>query len=132
MPEPGVNLFSTRNEPYIDQSGTCVESAMPNLKITSLLTGMLLFSSMPASAEFSSLKVTVTDAATTTGTVEVTLFDSRESFLKEAFLQQGGKVGENGTFIAEFAGLDEGEYAVVVVHDENNNGAFDSGFLGFG
>jgi uncharacterized protein (DUF2141 family) len=109
-----------------------MESVMPSLKITSLLTSMLLFSSMPASAELSSLKVTVTDAATTAGTIEVTLFDSSESFLKEVFLQQGGKVNENGTFIAEFAGLEEGEYAVVVVHDENDNGAFDSGFLGFG
>ena len=105
---------------------------MPNLKITSFLTGMLLFSSMPVSAELSSLKVTVTNAVTTTGTVEVTLFNSSESFLKEAFLQQGGKVGEDGTFVAEFAGLEEGEYAVVAVHDENDNGAYDSGFLGFG
>ena len=105
---------------------------MPKPKITSLLTSILLFSSMPVSAELPSLKVTVTDAATTTGTVEVTLFNSSESFLKEAFLQQGGEVGENGTFVAEFAGLEEGDYAVVVVHDENDNGAYDSGFLGFG
>jgi uncharacterized protein (DUF2141 family) len=87
---------------------------------------------MPVSAELSSLKITVTEATTTTGTIEVTLFDSGESFLKKSFLQQGGKVDENGLFVAEFAGLEEGEYAVVVVHDENDNGAFDSGFLGFG
>ncbi len=93
---------------------------------------MLLISSMPVSAELSSLKITVTEATTTTGTIEVTLFDSGESFLKKSFLQQGGKVDENGLFVAEFAGLEEGEYAVVVVHDENDNGAFDSGFLGFG
>lgn len=105
---------------------------MPILKITSLLTSILLFTPIPASAELASLKVTVTDAATTTGTIEVTLFDSSESFLKEVFLQQSGKVGENKTFVAEFAGLEEGEYAVVVVHDENDSGAYDSGFLGFG
>lgn len=109
-----------------------MESTMPKLKITSLLTSMLLFSSVPASAELSSLKITVTDAATTTGTVEVTLFDSKDSFLKKSFLQRNGKVSENGTFVAEFIGLGEGEYAVVVVHDENDNGIFDSGFLGFG
>jgi len=109
-----------------------MESVMPNLKITGLLTSMLLFSPMPTSAEFSSLRVTVKDAATTTGTVEVTLFVSSESFLKEAFLQQSGQADENGTFVAEFAGLEEGEIAVVVVHDENDNGTYDSGFLGFG
>jgi len=105
---------------------------MPNPKITGLLTSVLFFSSMSAAAEFSSLRVTVKDAATTTGTVEVSLFVSSESFLKEAFLQRSGKAAENGTFIAEFAGLEEGEYAVVVVHDENDNGTYDSGFLGFG
>ena len=105
---------------------------MPNIRIPGLLASMLLISSMPVSAELSSLKITVTEATTTTGTIEVTLFDSGESFLKKSFLQQGGKVGENGIFVAEFAGLEEGEYAVVVVHDENDNGAFDSGFLGFG
>lgn len=105
---------------------------MPYLKMTSLLTSMLLFSSMPVSAEFSSLRVTVKDAATAMGTVEVTLFVSSESFLKEPFLQRSGKVADNGTFVAEFAGLEEGEYAVVVVHDENDNGTYDSGFLGFG
>ena len=109
-----------------------MESAMPNLGITSFLTAMLLLSSMPVSAELSSLKVTVTDAVTTTGSIEVTLFNSSESFLKEAFLQQSGKASEDGTFVAEFVGLEEGEYAVVVVHDENDNGAYDSGFLGFG
>ena len=105
---------------------------MPNLKMTGLLTSVLLFSSMPVAAELSSLRVTVKDASTTTGTVEVTLFVSSESYLKESFLQRSGKVAENGTFVAEFAGLEEGEYAVVVVHDENDNGTYYSGFLGFG
>ena len=93
---------------------------MPNLKITSLLASVLLFSPMPASAELSSLKVTVTNAATTTGTIEVTLFDSSESFLKEVYLQQGGAVAENGTFIAEFFGLEEGWLTpFAVVHEWN-------------
>lgn len=96
------------------------------------MTSMLLLCATPVSAELSSLKITVTGAATTSGRIEVTLFDSGESFLKSAFLQQRGKVSEDGTLIVEFAGIVEGEYAVVVVHDENNNGIFDSGFLGFG
>ena len=87
---------------------------MPNPKMTGLLTSVLLFSSMSAAAEFSSLRVTVKDAATTTGTVEVSLFVSSESFLKEAFLQRSGQLDENGTFVAEFAGLEEGE--TVMVH----------------
>ena len=105
---------------------------MPNRKTLSLLTSMLLFSSVPATAEMASLTVTVTDAITTTGTIEVTLFNSSESFMNSVFLQKSGKADENGTYVAEFAGIIEGEYAVVVVHDENDNQAYDSGFLGFG
>lgn len=101
-------------------------------KITGVLTSLLLFSSLPASAELSSLKVAVTNTVDSTGTVEVTLFNSKESFLKIAFLQRRGNVSEDGTFTAEFHGLPEGEYAVVVVHDENDNRRYDAGFLGFG
>ena len=105
---------------------------MPNRKILSLLTSALLFSSAQATAEMASLTVTVTDAVTTKGTIEVTLFNSSESFMKSVFLQNRGRPDENGSYVAEFAAVSEGEYAVVVVHDENDNQTFDSGFLGFG
>lgn len=105
---------------------------MPHRKTLSLLTSMFLFSTVPAAAEMASLTVTVTGAVTTSGTIEVTLFNSRDSFMKTIFLQKNGSPDENGTYIAEFAGVIEGEYAVVVVHDENENQAYDSGFLGFG
>jgi uncharacterized protein (DUF2141 family) len=109
-----------------------METNMPNRKILSLLTSALLFSSAQAAAEMASLTVTVTDAVTKSGTIEVTLFNSSESFMKEIFLQKRGRPDEDGTYVAEFAAVSEGEYAVVVVHDENDNQAFDSGFLGFG
>ena len=47
-------------------------------------------------------------------------------------LWQSGKADEYGNFESEFVGLPEGEYAVVVVHDANDNGKLDNGFLGFG
>ena len=40
--------------------------------------------------------------------------------------------GFDGSFEAEFAGLEEGEYAIVVVHDANGNGVYDAGLFGFG
>jgi uncharacterized protein (DUF2141 family) len=46
-------------------------------------------------------------------------------------LQESGEPDESGQFTAKFAGLEEGEYAVVV-HDENGNDTYDSGILGFG
>jgi uncharacterized protein (DUF2141 family) len=66
------------------------------------------------------------------GTVEVTLFNTEESFMKEPYRQQSGQSGEKGIFVTEFKDITSGEYAVVVVHDANDNGKLDTGFLGFG
>jgi uncharacterized protein (DUF2141 family) len=99
-----------------------------------LIVPALLFLAYPriSAAALPSLTVHVRNALPPTGTVEVTLFNSEESFLKEIHLQQSGKANESGEFTAEFAGIEEGEYAVVVVHDENGNQIYDAGFLGFG
>jgi len=83
-------------------------------------------------AELPSVKVMVSGLSPATGTVEISLFDSTESFMIEPYLQQSGTAGENGSFETEFVGLTDGEYAVVVVHDANDNGKLDRGFLGIG
>lgn len=38
----------------------------------------------------------------------------------------------NGAYEATFFAIPAGEYAVVVVHDENGNGRLDNGLLGLG
>ncbi|RPH93529.1 MAG: DUF2141 domain-containing protein [Lysobacterales bacterium] len=78
------------------------------------------------------LTVRVVDADPVTGTLEISLFSSAEAFLKQPYLQTSGTVNEDGSHQALFAKLPPGEYAVVVVHDENGNGKLDTGFLGFG
>lgn len=85
-----------------------------------------------AHAELPSIQLHVTGADPATGTIEASLFDSAESFLVSVLLQESGDVAEDGTFTAEFAGLEEGDYAIVVVHDANDNGILDTGFMGFG
>ena len=105
---------------------------MSFIKYAQFTLFLSLLSPALARAELSVVRVLASNLSSVTGTVEVTLFDSAESFLKEPYLQQSGKVGEDGSFEVEFVELPEGEYAVVVVHDENDNGKLDSGFLGFG
>jgi len=85
-----------------------------------------------AHAALPSLEVNVSNALPSEGHIEITLFNSEESFLTKAYLQKSGVPDENGEFTVTFAGLEEGEYAVVVVHDENDNKTYDSGFLGLG
>jgi uncharacterized protein (DUF2141 family) len=38
---------------------------------------------------------------------------------------------EDGTFVTRFSAVPEGDYAVVVVHDANDNEQLDTGLLGF-
>ncbi len=98
---------------------------------------MVMFASlmlMPllAQAQLYRLTVTVHDLVPATGTLEVSLFNSAETFMHQPFLQRSEPVAGKEQITVEFAGLLEGEYAVVAVHDENGNGALDTGFLGFG
>jgi uncharacterized protein (DUF2141 family) len=92
----------------------------------------LLLAPSLAWAELPSLTVHVSGAEPASGTVEVTVFDSPETFLAKAYLQRSGTVGEDGLFTAIFSAIPEGDYAVVVVHDANDNKKLDNGILGFG
>ena len=83
-------------------------------------------------ADLPGVQVNVIHISPLEGTVEVSLFDSAESFLVKPYLQQSGKGGEDGSFTTRFVALPAGEYAVVVVHDANDNGQLDLGFLDFG
>jgi uncharacterized protein (DUF2141 family) len=99
---------------------------------TLIVAATLILACGQAMAQLPSLKVNITGATPSTGSVEVSLFDSAEQFMVEPHLQESGAVDENGEFRAEFYGLEEGTYAVLVVYDENDNGVLDTGFLGFG
>lgn len=107
---------------------------------TFFLTGLAAAALCPAAAVLAqpdpaperNLSVLVSGLKPATGTVEVSLFDSAESFLREPYRQESGAVNPDGQFGTEFVFLAEGEYAIVVVHDANGNGRLDTGFLGFG
>lgn len=85
-----------------------------------------------AMAENASMTVSVKNLSPPTGSVEISLFDSEETFMQEPLRQQSGKSSESGEYETVFNDLPTGDYAVVVVHDANDNGKLDTGFLGFG
>jgi uncharacterized protein (DUF2141 family) len=85
-----------------------------------------------SSAELFDIIVRVVDGEPATGTLEISLFNSAEFFLQNPYLQTSGPINEDGSYNARFGKVPPGEYAVVVVHDENGNGELDTGFLGFG
>ena len=87
---------------------------------------------LAAQAQLAELTVLINGLEPAAGTVEVSLFNSEEDFLKHPLLQQSASVDGQEQLVFRFSGLLDGEYAVVVVHDENGNGLLDTGFLGFG
>ena len=101
-------------------------------RIIQVLTACALTLPLSAFAALPSLTVHVTHAVPSQGEIEVTLFNSAETFLHDIYLQESGTPDENGEFTAKFAGIEEGDYAVVVVHDETGNETYDPGILGFG
>ena len=83
-------------------------------------------------AQVADLAVHVVGTGAQQGTVEISLFNSAETFMREPFLQMAGQPAEDGAYEATFFAIPTGEYAVVVVHDENDNGKLDSGLFGIG
>jgi len=82
--------------------------------------------------QWANLTVLVHGLKTKSGTVEVSLFDTADSFLKTPIVQQSVTVEENKEISTSFVDLLVGDYAIVVVHDENDDGVLDTGILGFG
>jgi uncharacterized protein (DUF2141 family) len=105
---------------------------MPSRLTTALALLIPLLLPVCAQAQLATLGVVVAGLEPPAGKVEVSLFTSEQDFMKKPFLQQTQEAAGAHELRFEFAGLTEGEYGVVVVHDENDNGVYDAGFLGFG
>ena len=76
-----------------------------------------------------SLEVKVNNIKSQTGTIRVGLFTNEKDFLKNAVM---GKVvkPDGNEIVVVFENLVPGDYALSVIHDENENGKLDSNGLG--
>ena len=75
------------------------------------------------------IEVTVKNIKAVKGTIRVGLFNSESSFLKDAIDGRIVKVTASEVTVT-FENLKPGEYAVSVVHDENENGELDKNMMG--
>jgi uncharacterized protein (DUF2141 family) len=88
---------------------------------------MVLFAS-PSFGQ-SILEVTVENIKEAKGTIRVGLFKNEETFLKKAV---EGKVvkASSGQLTVRFENLNPGDYAISVIHDENENTELDRNVMG--
>ena len=102
------------------------------MKKTSIIILISLLSTITGLAQQQkvlNVLVKVTNIKTDTGKVYLALYNNKNSFLSKTLL--GKKVDiKNGVAEAAFTDLPEGEYAISVFHDENDNGKLDSNFMG--
>ncbi len=82
-----------------------------------------------STAAAGTLRVTVTGIESAEGTVRLALFDSEETFTREAV--EGGLVpAAESSVVWELEGLAPGEYGIAVHHDLNDNGKMDTRIFG--
>lgn len=93
------------------------------------LFGLMLLLNISFAFAQESIRIEVSNIKNTKGNVLVGLFDKDERFLKETFKDQTVKInGEKVEII--FSNVPPGEYAISVIHDENENGELDSNSIG--
>jgi uncharacterized protein (DUF2141 family) len=92
------------------------------------LTVLIIFFSANMFAQ-GKLEVTVKNIKQTKGTIRVGLFTNEDNFLKKAI--DGKIVKADATQVTViFENLKNGDYAVSVIHDENENGELDKNMVG--
>lgn len=92
---------------------------------------VLLLLSAATAGHAADLTVNITDLRAATGIVKVTLVDSAAGWNEEApRVAAGGARPVDGAATIAFPGLAPGDYAVMVMHDENDNGTLDKNFIG--
>lgn len=97
--------------------------------LTTLIASLLVLS---ANLSAATLSIELVDISVSTGTIGIQLVDSK------AIFDGGGtpvaakqiKVTGGETLSLKFEDLKPGKYAVMVMHDENDNGKLDSNILG--
>ena len=93
-----------------------------------VITSTMLFTGQFASAQ-GNIEVTVRNIEEAKGSIRVGLFTNETDFLKKA--AEGKVVKATGAEVkVVFENLKAGEYAVSVIHDENENGELDTNGIG--
>lgn len=89
----------------------------------------LTFHFAQAQDHTSTLTVKISDLKVQQGTVYVGLYDAAEHWMKKRAFSAMAKADQDEVTVT-FENIPEGEYAISIYHDKNDNGKFDSNFFG--
>ena len=90
----------------------------------------LLFIVLFSSSLFGHGTIIITNVEHEKGYIDVKIYDSKESFLKEDLARETiRKKATKGKTVVPLSKIHEGQIAIVVYHDEDNDGKLKTGFL---
>ncbi len=76
------------------------------------------------------LHVIVTNIKQSEGSIQLAIYNSEETFMKDALSTQTVKADTSGTVLVVFSDLPYGDYALSIFHDINDNEELDTNFMG--
>jgi uncharacterized protein (DUF2141 family) len=94
-----------------------------------IVTIFILFVSTLGSTQSSKLIVNVTNFKNNHGKVMIGIYKGKENFMKIASVRKLGNIIEGKAQVV-FENLPNGEYAISLYHDENDNNTLDTGWFG--
>ncbi len=94
-----------------------------------VLTHLVLLLTAFALQAQNNIKVTITGFNNNDGKAVIGLYNSEETFLKKEYKAETTTI-ENNQAIIEFTNVPDGNYAISMFHDQNDNGELDM-FMGF-
>lgn len=94
-----------------------------------LLTTLIIFLSLDSYSQNNTLTVTVTNFKNNQGKVMVGMYNGANTFMKKTIFSKIGEIKANTAKVV-FENIPDGEYAISLYHDENNNDKLDTGWFG--
>lgn len=98
-------------------------------KVTLTIIGIIVAHLALFASDSNKLTIVVKNMQNTNGQVQITLFDSPDNWLNTGTTKTA-QVTDLGEVIFEFDNLPNGDYAISVIHDENENKGLDTGIFG--
>ncbi|WP_109300312.1 DUF2141 domain-containing protein [Aquimarina sp. AU474] len=94
-----------------------------------LVFALVLSITSTAQNTLQSIEVTITNVQTDEGTIMIGLYNAESNFLNKPYKSISIKANK-GPLKASFKNILEGEYAISLYHDQNNNNELDTNFFG--
>ena len=102
------------------------------MRTTSLVIVLLLIScgQLQGTSEKITLSVEVSGAEASTGQAIISLFTSKEHFLKTPTTEMSAPIDGSGSALFKITNLSKGRYALSVIHDADLNNKLNTGLFG--